>query len=142
MKRVVTVAGSLLLAVLLLTTGCQKKPSEEELFSKAKAAQEARDFSGAVAAYKQVVANYPSGEKADEAQFMVGFLYANDIGDTAAARSAYETFLEKYAANSDSGMVLSAKWELANLGKNVDQIEDVMHFAGGDSTAAPDKGMK
>lgn len=141
MKRVVTVAGSLLLVALLMATGCQKKPSEEELFSKAKAAQESRDFTGAVEAYKQVVASYPSGEKADEAQFMIGFLYANDIGDTSAARSAYETFLEKYAANSDSGMVLSAKWELANLGKDVDQIEDVMHFAAGDSVVS-DKAVK
>lgn len=136
MKRFVKVAGGLLLVTLLVLTGCSKKPSEEELFSKAKTAQEARDFTAAVDAYKQVVANYPDGERADEAQFMVGFLYANDIGDTTAARAAYETFLEKYAENSDNGMVLSAKWELANLGKDVDEIEEIMSFTGEDSTNA------
>ncbi|MCB2198579.1 tetratricopeptide repeat protein [bacterium] len=133
MKRFVTVAGGILLVAILVITGCSNKPSEEELFSKAKAAQESRDFTGAVDAYKLVVANYPDGDRADEAQFMVGFLYANDIGDTTAARTAYEVYLEKYAARSDSGMVLSAKWELSNLGKDVDQIEEIMNFAGGES---------
>jgi len=128
-------AGGLLLIALLLTVGCSKKPGEEELFSKAKAAQEVRDFQSAVEAYRQVVANFPNGERADEAQFMIGFLYANDIGDTAQAREAYEVYLEKFAARSDSGMVLSAKWELANLGKDVDQIEQIMQFTTKDKAA-------
>ena len=134
MKRLLLITGGLLLVSLLLTTGCKKKPTEEALFTKAKTAQEARDFKGAVQAYKDVVASYPTGKKADEAQFMIGFLYANDIGDTAQARQAYETFLTHYAAGADSGMVLSAKWELSNLGKDVDQIEQVMQFAGQDTT--------
>ena len=134
MKRFVTVAGGLLLVALLVITGCSNKSSEEELFSKAKAAQESRDFAAAVEAYKQVVQNYPEGERADEAQFMVGFLYANDIGDTTAARDAYQVFLDKYSERSDEGMVMSARWELDNLGKNVDEIEEIMSFSTTDTT--------
>ncbi len=125
-----TILTSLILIVaLVLGAGCAKGPSEEELFVKAKKAQEARDFYAAVQAYGEVVQTYPNGDKADEAQFMIGFLYANDIRDTVKAKEAYNKFLETYSASSDSGMVLSARWELANLGKDVEDIEEVMKFA-------------
>jgi TolA-binding protein len=128
MKRIVAIPLILLISILVMVIGCQQKPSEEQLFTKAKTAQEARDFNAAVDAYKDVVANYPNGDKADEAQFMVGFLYANDLGDTLNARLAYEKFLNDYSSRSDEGMILSAKWELANLGKSIDEIDDVMDF--------------
>ncbi|MBS1260920.1 MAG: Outer membrane protein assembly factor BamD [Calditrichaeota bacterium] len=128
MQRYSLAAVTAVIAIGLIA-GCSSGPSEEELFTQAKKAQEARDFYGAVDAYKQVVSNYPNGDRADEAQFMVGFLYANDIRDVEKAKDAYETFLEKYSATSDSGMVLSAKWELANLGKEIEDIEEVMKFA-------------
>jgi outer membrane protein assembly factor BamD (BamD/ComL family) len=125
-----TVLTTLILIVaLIFSAGCAQGPTEEELFVKAKKAQEARDFYAAVSAYSEVVQAYPNGERADEAQFMIGFLYANDIRDIVKAKEAYNTFLETYAATSDSGMVLSARWELANLGKDVEDIEEVMKFA-------------
>ncbi|MCB2211723.1 outer membrane protein assembly factor BamD [bacterium] len=128
MKRIILAALVLVMA-LVLSTGCASGPSEEELFVKAKKAQEARDFYAAVAAYQAVVDAYPKGERADEAQFMIGFLYANDIRDTTMAKEAYKTFLDTYSTTSDSGMVMSARWELANLGKDVEDIEEVMKFA-------------
>jgi len=132
MKRIVIIPLILLISILVLVVGCQQKPSEADLFTKAKTAQEARDFNAAVNAYEEVVAQYPTGDKADEAQFMIGFLYANDLGDTLNARVAYEKFLKDYSDNSDEGMVLSAKWELANLGKSIEEIDDVMDFTQGE----------
>lgn len=123
----------ILIVALILSAGCAKGPTEEELFVKAKKAQEARDFYAAVQAYDEIVQAFPNGDKADEAQFMIGFLYANDIKDTLKAKEAYNKFLETYAATSDSGMVLSARWELANLGKDVEDIEEVMRFAESDA---------
>ncbi|GBE29108.1 outer membrane protein assembly factor BamD [bacterium BMS3Bbin04] len=119
----------ILIVALVFSAGCASGPTEEELFVKAKKAQEARDFYAAVQSYNEVVTAYPNGDRADEAQFMIGFLYANDIRDTTKARDAYLTFLDRYTATSDSGMVLSARWELANLGKDVEDIEEVMRFA-------------
>ena len=128
MQRIFLAAGVALMSLALIV-GCSSKPSEEELFVKAKKAQEARDFYAAVQAYQNVVTEYPQGDRADEAQFMIGFLYANDIQDTAKAKDAYQKFLDNYTAVSDSGMVLSAKWELANLGKDIKDIEEVVKFA-------------
>lgn len=127
MKRVLMSVMGVALAALL-AVGCSNKPSEEDLFTKAKKAQETKDFTQAIDIYKSVVEFYPAGDRADEAQFMVGFLYANDVKDTVKAREAYQTFLDKFSATSDSGMILSAKWEIANLGRDVEDIDEVMKF--------------
>jgi len=132
MKRIHKAALIFLISLFVLAIGCQKQASEAELFSIAKKAQESRDYVAAVDAYKNVVAQYPNGDRADEAQFMIGFLYANDIGDTLQARTAYENFLKNYSSASDEGMVLSAKWELANLGRDIEEINEVMDFAKGE----------
>ncbi|MDZ7262494.1 MAG: tetratricopeptide repeat protein, partial [candidate division KSB1 bacterium] len=54
------------------------------------------------------------------AQFMIGYLYANEIKDLDKARSAYQVFLEKYPENE---LVPSVKWELDHLGKDISEIE-------------------
>ncbi len=130
MRSLLSVLLVALVAVAII--GCQGKPSEEELFEKAKQAQDAQDTQAAIAAYKDVVKHYPDGDKADEAQFMVGFLYANALNDLDNARTAYEAFLENYSTSSDSGMVLSARWELEHLGKDVQEIEAVTGVGGSD----------
>lgn len=116
--------GAALLALLMLgMVACQSTPTQHDLFMEAEKAQDEGAYTAAIKSYNRVLELYPTGEKADEAQFMIGFLYANQIGDTAKARDAYQTFLSEYAQAADSGMVVSAKWELANLGKNVEEMD-------------------
>jgi outer membrane protein assembly factor BamD (BamD/ComL family) len=129
MKRFITISITISIIALIVFAGCQNKPKETDLFTNAKKAQESRDFNGAIDAYKQVVETYPKGEHADEAQFMIGFLYANDLSDTTNARIAYQAFLDNYSSTANEGMILSAKWELDNLGKNIEEIEEVMSFS-------------
>jgi outer membrane protein assembly factor BamD (BamD/ComL family) len=124
MKRII-LALSLLPVILLLAVGCQKKPSEDMIFNEAKKFQEESKYSEAVTSYEKLVKFHPRGKYAPQSQFMIGFILANDLKDIKRAEAAYKTFLEKYSSKADSGMVASAEWELKNLGKDINEIQDL-----------------
>ncbi len=141
MRKLTIVSGAALF-LISLTMGCQTKPSAEELFTQAKKYQENQDFAKAVDVYQQIIKFYPYGEQTDEAQFMIGFIYANHLEDTVKAHEAYTRFLEKYSTQTDSGMIASAKWELANLGRNINDIQMLKSFAAGSNTTSDTLGAK
>jgi outer membrane protein assembly factor BamD (BamD/ComL family) len=124
MKRAILVL-SVSALVLALVIGCQKGPKAEDIFTEAKQLQENAQYAEAVAKYQQLVDRYPKNRFAPQAQFMIGFIYANELDEYDKAKVAYEAFLANYADVSDSGMVASAKWELDNLGKDINEIEDL-----------------
>jgi len=135
MKRIIILL-SLVPFVLLLTVGCQKKPSEEKIFNEAKKFQEEGKHAEAVASYEKLVELHPKGKYAPQSQFLIGFIYANELEELDRAEEAYNVFLEKYADKSDSGMVASAQWELRNLGKDINEIEDLSIIKQGEEQAA------
>lgn len=110
---------------LLFVIGCSSKQSESELLEAATQSQADGRIIEAINHYASVVEYYPDGEHAPKSQFMIGFLYANELEDTASARMEYQRFLDLYAGKCDSTMILSAKWELQNLGRDVDDLEGV-----------------
>ncbi len=137
MKRIVPALG-FLAVVLLLVAGCQKKPAEEQIFSEAKKFQEEGKYADAVASYEKLVQVHPRGKFAPQSQFMVGFILANELKDIKRAETAYKAFLDKYSATADSGMVASAQWELKNLGKDINQIQDLSGITNQDNQAVAD----
>jgi len=82
-----------------------------------------KDFNKAIELHKTLIEKYPQSEYLPQATFMVGFIYANDIKDYESAKAAYTEFLEKYPTNE---LAESVKWELNNLGKDVN--EQVLHL--------------
>ncbi|HDH57391.1 MAG TPA: outer membrane protein assembly factor BamD [Bacteroidetes bacterium] len=131
-KTIITLAVvSLALALII---GCQKGPKAEDLFTEAKKLQEEQKYDEAVVKYEQLVELHPKSQYAPQSQFMIGFIYANEIEDLEKAKVAYETFLNQYADRSDSGMVASAEWELKNLGKDINEITDL--------SAVPEEGVE
>jgi len=120
---------------ILLLIGCGgAKANEEELFSAAKTFQEQGKVKEAVAKYEELVTSTPKGKRAPQAQFMIGFLYANELKDMDKAKSAYQKFLSDYSAVSDSGIIASAQWELKHLGKDINDIDELKSLAPADST--------
>lgn len=92
--------------------------SEEELFT---LAQEADDPVQRLGYYGELVMGYPEGEHADEAQFMIGFIQAEELHNYDAARNAFERLLEQYP---DSELKESANWMLENMGKETPPFDD------------------
>lgn len=78
-----------------------------------------QDFTEAVKDFEMVVKEYPDSKYGPQAQFMIGFVYANNQIDTVKAREAYNLFLQKYG---DHELAPSVKWELENLGKDINDI--------------------
>lgn len=95
-----------------------KPRTEEELFT---LAQETEDPLERLNYYKELVFNYPDGEHAAEAQFMIGFIYAEELKSYESARIEFEKMLDKYP---DSELVDSARWMLENMGKESPPFED------------------
>ena len=73
----------------------------------------------AIELYASILANAPQHPKAATAQFMTGFIYANDMAQLDKAKAAYETFLQKYPKDE---LAESAKMELENLGKSPEEL--------------------
>lgn len=124
MKRSVLFVSMMMAALLL--QACGGKPTREELQVQLNHAQQARDSEAAVAVYESIARYYPEGEDGAKAQFMVGYIYANDLGDTAKARDAYETFISRYEGEVDSALILSAKLEIETLGQDGDAYAKIL----------------
>tara|TARA_B100000315_G_scaffold236193_1_gene251755 strand:- start:358 stop:999 length:642 start_codon:yes stop_codon:yes gene_type:complete len=89
-----------------------------------------KDFNEAITHYKNVVTKFSESRDEPHAQFMIGFIYANpqygDIQDLEKAKASYEKFLYKYP---DHELVPSVKFELENLGKDINDISILKHIS-------------
>ena len=73
----------------------------------------------AVEYYQKLYQQFPKDERAPKALFMSGFIQANELGNTDAARSAYQEYLNKFPNHE---LAAAAKTELDNLGKTPEEI--------------------
>jgi outer membrane protein assembly factor BamD (BamD/ComL family) len=73
----------------------------------------------AIALYKKAKDEYPSYKKADYCVFLQGFVYENQLRDTANARVIYEAFLANYPSHP---LTDAARFSLENLGKPDEEV--------------------
>jgi peptidyl-prolyl cis-trans isomerase C len=96
-----------------------KMRSEEELFS---LAQNTEDALERLTLYKELLFSYPEGDHAAEAQFMIGFIYAEELRSFEAAEFEFRKMIDTYP---DSELVESAEWMLENMEGEDPNFEDV-----------------
>lgn len=77
-------------------------------------------YNKAIVLYHRLSERLPEHPKARTALFMQGFIYENDLGDTAKAKATYEEFLQKYSDDADYAD--DVKMALATLGKSAEEI--------------------
>ena len=78
-----------------------------------------KDFNRAIEEYDNFCKSFPSHKNAASSLFMQGFIYHNSLSDLQMAEKLYLKFLDEYP---DHELALSVRWELDNLGKNIDEI--------------------
>jgi outer membrane protein assembly factor BamD (BamD/ComL family) len=118
---------SLILSIILVAQSCGPKMDASEMFAQANQLQKEGKYQESINAYQKLISVYPESKFAPQSQFMVGFIYANEFKDLDKAKAAYEKFLEKYP---DHEMAKDAKWELDHLGKDINDIEDLLGESG------------
>jgi hypothetical protein len=70
--------------------------NEEELFSLASSHS---DPAQRLEIYREIAVRFPGGERADDSQFMIGFVLMDELHDTAAAVGAYGDLLERFPSS-------------------------------------------
>ena len=86
----------------------------------------------AVETLRRLLRAFPKSDYVPQAQFMIGFIYANSIKNYDKARQEYQKFLQDFPNNE---LVSSVKWELQNMGKDINQL-DFLAKSRTDSTKA------
>ncbi|MBI1796316.1 MAG: peptidyl-prolyl cis-trans isomerase [Candidatus Eisenbacteria bacterium] len=86
-----------------------KKETAQELFRRA---QEATGAGPRIAAYKRVVDEFPNSDVSPQAQFMIGFVYSEEIKDYDEAERAFKDLLQRYPR---SELADSAHWMIEHM---------------------------
>ncbi|UCF79373.1 MAG: peptidyl-prolyl cis-trans isomerase, partial [Candidatus Eiseniibacteriota bacterium] len=98
----------------------------EELFQ---AAMDSNDSRQRIAIYEELVKKFPESKYASQAQFMIGFIYSEELSDYENAEAAFRTVVEKYP---ESELIDSARWMIENMrdeSQSVGTVEDVKRKA-------------
>ncbi len=87
--------------------------------------------------YRMLITRYPEERVSIQARFMIGFTYAEEMGEYDLARKEFEEFLKLHP---DADLAGSAKWMLENMEKPAPDLEEKDSGDGGDEPKAPDSG--
>ncbi len=100
--------------------------SPEELFQ---AAMDSDDSQQRIAIYEELINRFPDSKYAAQAQFMIGFIYSEELQNYRMAKIAFRIVIEQYP---ESDLVDSAKWMLENMedeSQEIGTVEDVKRKA-------------
>ena len=65
-----------------------------------------------VAAYRRLLQEYPESEVSPQAQFMIGFIYSEELKNYDEAEKAFHELLRRYPA---SELAESARWMIGHM---------------------------
>ena len=86
-----------------------QKKTAQELFREG---QEAGAPTARIAAYRRLLQEYPESEVSPQAQFMVGFIYSEELKNHDEAEKAFAELLRRYPK---SELAESARWMIAHM---------------------------
>jgi TolA-binding protein len=74
---------------LVLTPGCSKEPTEEQLLKSATLHQSSEEFDDALSDFQTLIEKHPKSDKVPEALFAMGAIYLNGKKEYVKAESVY-----------------------------------------------------
>ena len=86
-----------------------------------KEAQAATSPTQRIELYRSLVKRFPNDSVTVQAEFMIGFTYAEDMGDTDRAREEFVKFIERHPNHE---LATSAKWMMENMDKPAPDLEE------------------
>jgi tetratricopeptide (TPR) repeat protein len=86
-----------------------QKKTAQELF---RAGQEAGAATARIAAYQQLVQDYPDSDVSPQAQFMIGFIYSEELKNYDEAEKAFRGLLSRYPK---AELADSARWMIEHM---------------------------
>lgn len=95
-----------------------RQEQAKQLFERAQATE---DPAARIRIYEQILAQHGDSKYGAQAQFMIGFVYAEELKDKEKAHAALNQVVEKYPK---SELVDSARWMLKNMESEVPRFED------------------
>jgi TolA-binding protein len=101
--------------------------------------QSEKKFKEAEAAYNRLQEKYPKSAEAYKGEFLLGYMYYEDMKDTGKAKAVLNKFI---AAYPDSGLTVSAKVLIENIGLPVEQWSTVKNILSDQSKDAGDTAAK
>lgn len=90
----------------------------EVSLAKASLFQSLRRFGDAITAFKQIQEKYPDSPEAVNSEFLLGYLYYEDLKDTEKAKTVFNNFVKKHP---ESELALSANILLENIETPVEE---------------------
>jgi outer membrane protein assembly factor BamD (BamD/ComL family) len=103
------IIGGLLLSC---SSGSDDKKTEEELYTQAQNYSEQGDFQSAIDTYEDILKLYPDSPLAYKAQFLIAFVYSENLKDLDKAKENYQKVIEKYP---DCDLADDAQYMLKNM---------------------------
>ena len=114
MKNALNIMVILITGVLICScsSGSNSKKTEEELYTEAQNHSEKGDFQSAIETYEEILKAYPDSPRACKAQFLIGFVYSENLKDYEKAREIYRKVIERYP---DCDLADDAKYMLETM---------------------------
>lgn len=78
------------------SSGSKSKKTEQELYTEAQEFSEKGDFQSAIKTYEEILKVYPGSPRVYKAQFLIGFVYSENLKDYEKAEENYRKVIEKY----------------------------------------------
>lgn len=116
MKKVAIIMAILIVGVLIFScsSGSNGKKTEEELYTEAQNYSEKGEFQSAIKTYEEILELYPDSPRVYKAQFLIGFVYSENLKEYEKARENYKKVIEKYP---DCDLADDAKYMLKTMEK-------------------------
>lgn len=90
-----------------------------------------------IEAYRELIKRFPTDRVSIQAQFMIGFTYAEEMGEYEQAKREFEAFIR---AHPDSDLAGSAKWMMENMDRPGPELDDESPGEEGGAPAPPESG--
>ena len=98
MKNAPYVLMVLIVGVIVFSCSSHSKnlKTEQALYTEAQNFSEKGDFQSAIKTYEDILKRYPDSPRSYKAQFLIAFVYSENLKDHQKAKENYQILIEKY----------------------------------------------